>query len=381
MTVHHYPMPSRFTDREMTIKERFPDFQQDLVDWLTKSVTHDGDKAQELLDQEPRLEGFYQLVRNLSQIRIGGKCRVHMQIDWGRLPDGRWSATAIYLSVDRAEREAKIATRRIEKTRALERADTEFMNRRPDLRKVAYPAENSNPKFLDSYISAGQHKLDAVFKMVWNSAKKDAALPENPFENPLEDTASALKYGIGKVIDKAPGGETFNTSKDAIVAVAEDDVFTVAKLGAEHFAKDALEEAGAPFMDFFELTLGGMCDVAIAGQAGRVAKIRSHAYVYFTYGLLDAMVYVDSPRPRSPAELKYFRGGQNVVQKLIPANTAFNVQTALIHYAAVNPTGRFQFKLDAPDFTFQDEYIRYWSPDLLGRSLLTQLCKAPYLVD
>jgi hypothetical protein len=94
------------------------------------------------------------------------------------------------------------------------------------------------------------------------------------------------------------------------------------------------------------------------------------------------MVYADSAKPRTEAEKKYYRGGQNAVRKLVGGPLGqFNVQVALLHYAAENATGEWQFKLDPEEWIYPDDYIRKWSPQLLGRSMLTQLCKKEYLVE
>lgn len=94
------------------------------------------------------------------------------------------------------------------------------------------------------------------------------------------------------------------------------------------------------------------------------------------------MVYADTPQPRSDAEQKYFRGGGNVVRKLMSSPLVrFDVQVALLRYAAENATGTWEYKLDPDDWVFPGDYIRKWSPQLLGRSLLTQLCQQKYLVD
>lgn len=80
--------------------------------------------------------------------------------------------------------------------------------------------------------------------------------------------------------------------------------------------------------------------------AGRQSpKIRSHAYVYVTYGLLRDLTHSDVLDPRSEAELKYYVGGRNVVQKLISTvRHKFDVQVALMHYAAENATGAWEFQ-------------------------------------
>lgn len=345
-----------------------------MVEWITKSVTHDGDKADNLVHQNPDFEGFYNALRTLSQIRIGGKCRIYLHIQWGRRPDGRYRATAVDFSTNSSPQESRIVANRLERTRQLDLANSRETNSRTDVRQMVFPAEDHSAKALDFYVHMGTMKLEEAFKLVHNSAKKDAALPENPFESPLQSSTGATNY----VLDKVPGGDVVTTAE----AVATGDFFSLGVKGVESFAGKYVEEAGVPFMEFFELTLGGMCDAAISGQAGRVSKIRSHGYVYFTYGFLLEMVCADVPDPRSDAEVKYFVGGENVVRRLINSPLQqFYVQTALLHYASQHATGTWDFSIDPEEWIFPDNYIRKWSPQLLARSMLTQLCKQKYLVD
>jgi hypothetical protein len=117
-------------------------------------------------------------------------------------------------------------------------------------------------------------------------------------------------------------------------------------------------------------------------MAGQIAKIRSHAYVYFTYGFLSALILADVPKPRSAAERKYSRGGENAVRVLCPGDlTRFYVQLALLDFARTNATNEWQFKLSPDKWVYPVDYIRAWSPQRLGRSMLTQLCVKKYLVD
>jgi hypothetical protein len=396
MPVHHYPKPNAVISREIPVRGNYDAFEGDLIKWIATSVTHNTDKAEDLVCPVSGLEQFYAAVRNLSQMRVGSGVRIYAHIDWGRLPDGRWRASAVDFTTSASQRDISAVARRLETDRQLDLAETRNMKQRPDVRKMVFPAETHDSANLPFYIHSGADKLKECFKLVYNTAKEDAELPENPFESPLKDATSVRDVVVKTVVSHVPGehgediakvAEGYYTSKEATEAVAKQSIFSAAKMGAEHFAKDYLAEgaktfADVPFLGFFELALGGMCDAAISGQAGRVAKIRSHGYVYFTYGFLSALTYQDTPNPRTAAEHKYYRGGENVVRKLMPSPLMqFYVQVALLHYAAENATGTWEFKLDPEEWSYPRDYIAKWSPQLLGRSLLTQLCQRKYLVD
>jgi len=373
---------SRCSSREMAIRGTYDDFESDLIKWISECVTHNSEDAENLVCAAPGLDRLYATLR---QPGLSNKRMIFANFTLGHLPNRRW----VVYRVDFAANASQLAVATAERQRQLDLAEERHANAPPNIRQMVFPAEDWTGG--QGNINIGNEHLAKCFTAVYNSAKKDAELPENPFENPLKDARSATDLVVKTVGTHIPGkkGEEFNeafekgySKRENLVHAAEGNIFEMGKTLVENGVGKYLKEAEVPWLGFFEATVGLWFDACISSMAGKVAKVRSHAYVYFTYGFLSSLILADVPQPRSQAEHKYFRGGENAVRVLCRGDlTRFYVQLALLDYARTNPIGHWEFKIRPDKWVYPVDYIRHWSPQRLGRSILTQLCVQKYLVD
>jgi hypothetical protein len=378
----HKPDFSRCKSREMVIRGTYDDFESDLIKWISECVTHNSEDAENLVSATPGLDKFY---AELRQPSLSNKRTIFANFTLGQLPSHRW----VVYRVDFAANASQLAVTIAERQRQLDLAEARHVNAPPNIRQMVFPAEDWDGG--QGNINLGKDHLARCYTAVYNSAKEDAELPENPFENPLKDARSVTDLVVKTVGTHIPGetgkkfGEAFekgSSQREKVVNTVQGNIFEMGKSLVEDGVGKYLKEAEVPFLGFFEGAVGLWFDACISSMAGKVAKVRSHGYVYFTYGFLSAIVLADVPQPRSPAERKYFRGGENAVKVLCGGDlTRFYVQLALLDYARTNATGHWEFKVRPDKWIYPVDYIRHWSPQRLGRSMLTQLCVKKYLVE
>jgi hypothetical protein len=127
------------------------------------------------------------------------------------------------------------------------------------------------------------------------------------------------------------------------------------------------------------LIIGSFIEIAIANQAGPVTRVRSHMYVCYVGGVINELVHETSIKLTRAGDSVMYDLGAKQARRISPEQR-YNLQLALMEYALRHPIGEWNLNpmySDKPPFP--DAYLRYWSPGMLERALLVQLCKAKYL--
>jgi len=136
---------------------------------------------------------------------------------------------------------------------------------------------------------------------------------------------------------------------------------------------------------------GMMFNIAIAGDAARITRIRSRFYIWFVAGYIHELCMYDTGTPTLDAskgkagqlwyhwDKKYFDLGTSLVSDRL----RFYPQASLMHYAAEHYTagGWAGLAFKPHNWKTIDDYIVNWSPELLGYALATQLHKTHNLTD
>lgn len=176
-------------------------------------------------------------------------------------------------------------------------------------------------------------------------------------------------------------GENAKTGKDIVDTVKGGDS-TGDKV--MYIALDGLSEI--PVAGQFVNTLAGMVfNIAVNNDVGRVTKIRSRAYIFFTAGYIQTLTTLNTADPKTNFDMKYFKLGTLIASlKSSPHN--FQVQASLLHFASEHYTaggwGGLSYIGHPPAaWTFPDQYILNWSPELMGAALATQLSTFKYLSE
>ena len=198
------------------------------------------------------------------------------------------------------------------------------------------PWKPGRPENFANDIKEGNNILDRLKNIVYQEAKKEAALPSNPISPPsAEGLLSTLK-------DVATGGEL-------------------------------------PALAFAKMILGDLFDVAASNMAGPVAKVRRRAYGLFIAGFVQVVAEQDVNPPTDPFDKKYFDLGERSARTLSEIQR-YQVQLALLHYFSQNPPSTWGFPRPL-GWTSPDDYGRNWSPERLGTAFYNQLYHARYSID
>jgi hypothetical protein len=310
---------------------------------------------------------------------------VHANVHWVRKADGRWMLGQVCFALHADPAVIREATRRAEAQAVREAAD-----RRAalyfDRRKAAFPVENYTQHDFPMNLSMGEHLIEYAIEAAVENAREDVKALENPV-TPVDmaldltglGVGTAAKTGTETVKKLAEVYETLDKSKtvlDASKVVMEHEKSTGDKVLEVGLGLSGSVPAAGPFIK----TLAGMFfEGVIASDAGRITKLRSRCYLFFVAGFVKQLAMTETGQPVRKIDQKYFNLG--VQQGPKSELGRIRVGIALLHYAAENYTaggwGGLGFRKQELDYP--DQYIVKWSPDLLARSLATQLHKGRYL--
>jgi len=367
-----------------------------------------------------------------------GKRTVHAQFLWGRFTTGEWYIKAVSFGIEASRAEMALARQRAIKEHLLDKAELENA-RHIHLRQAAFPAE-SHGETWPRDIQHGDRIIEEAIKTAHEHASENAEALENPITwvdmaldlaslgvghltGPKFTGAKSLEHqaehltgeaaGWHRLLTQGPGVSWLEHERALLRIEALELAHKAFELGREDYKlyqelKKTKESRGdrllytavdyasmIPIAGPFIRTFAGMFfNIAIASDAARVTKIRSRMYVWFVAGYVHQLALIDTGEPKLDTshgklgeawfrwDKKYFDLG--VKRAPLPGSPGqFAAQASLMHYAAENYTnggwGGLGFRRH--NWKTLDDFIVNWSPELLARSLATQLHTRRNLIE
>jgi len=373
------------------------DFAIELTNWISGFVSRS--RAMSLVVQA---SGYTDILRHIQHAPVtmasaGSRSptiwRVHVEFFWGRTPDQKWWVQGIGLHIKDAANRIAVANKAAER----ERLEDEYERRNamsgPSPRKTWFEVEKYSDDF-DGDLRKGRLIVQVLIDKVYEIAKEVAQMPVNPIgpnpNDPLSILTETFKVGTGATISvlgqlgavARPGFELASAAADSADKVygrftdgdAVKGIVDLVELGL------TLANVSGPFAPMVGIILGSFIEIGIANMAGPVTRVRSHMYVCYVGGIMKGLVNSSSFKPTRKGDEVMFKLGEKMVAK-IPPSQRYNLQIALMEYAMRHPMGEWNLN---PMYAgtlppFPEAYLRYWSPVMLERALLVQLCKAKYL--
>jgi|GEM_PF-1300088 len=371
------------------------EFAEEIVNWIAGFVSRS--RATHLVVSA---SGFEDIMRHIEHapttMAVPGAgaarvWRVHVEFFWGRTPDRQWWVRGIGLHIKDSMNNIMVADKRAERERLEDEYERRNLKAAPSARKLWFEVEKYSADF-DHDLINGKQIVQILIDKVYEVAKEVAKMPVNPIGPDPNDPMSILTETF-----KAGVGATIGALKE--LGVTARHGFEVAHQGAELGDKvygrfkdgDAikgvvdlieiglsLSSVAGPFAPMVSAIIGSFIEIGIANMAGPVTRVRSHMYVCYVGGVLNEIIHQTAIKPTRPGDEVMFKFGAKQAARIGPAQR-YNLQLALMTYAFKNPVGEWNLNAMNPNPTFPDDYLRYWSPAMLERSLLVQLCKAKYL--
>jgi hypothetical protein len=389
----NYPKPdlSRLSTRVMKISSNRNDLEFDLLKWTAEIVkaTHqppeNGNKAEVILMGTAK-DSIDVLVQSTG-MSVGGKQTVHAHFDWGRFPDGHWYVRHISFGLNLSAAQMQAARQQATKQRLSDAAELRNASH-IDLRKVAFPAEDHVDTWLHD-IRLGEQIIRSAIERAHEHARQDAKTLENPI-TPVDMALDMVGAGVGK------GGAASHGAEKLAKAYEHIDHAKTGYENAKRWTGEPEQSTGdkalmtgldvlslVPGAGPFVKTMAGFFfEIAIASDAARVTRLRSRCYVFFVAGYVGQLALTLTGTPQRNLDKKYFDLGTRAA----PAPNSpgsYRVQLALLQYAKEHYTaggwGGLSFK--ERNWKFPDQYITNWSPEVLARSMGTQLHTRQNLIE
>jgi len=289
--------------------------------------------------------------------------------------------------------------------RMLERAEAEN-KLHPKFR--AFPAAKYTDDPWTEDVNRGAALLDRELKIIYASARAEAAIPDNPY-SPKDVGLSLMGGGVGVLgttgeaaeklakvyehTDQALTGiQMFTTIKEDVEAIKKykEDGNSVLKggksLGDVLVGRGIEVVAALPGVGPFVKGFAGMFfDFASANFAGEVTKIRCRIYLWYIAGFISGLTTVATDVPVSEFDRKYKDFGLGRAACL-SFDQRMQVQISLMHWASEhytkgNSSGSRMATPEDWTLEFPDGYLAHWSPELLARAISLLICRRPYIVE
>lgn len=332
--------------------------------------------------------------------RDGRTWRVDVDFMWGKTYDGQWWVRGIGLSIHDSVENISEVKRQEEIERIRDRYEQRALLAGPPPRVLWFPIEKYSQDHDQDGIH-GKHIMQMLVEKVVDAVVPLARMPTNPIgpnpDDPWSILAATLTAGAsaatGQIItalkDIEPEvGEALDNASIAMTGVAglEKQLREFAPLeGVVDLIEIGLEvlDLAGPFGPMVGILVGSFIDIAIANQAGPVSRVRSQYYAFYVGGLVHELAKSTRVRPRRKGEWLMYQFGEKQARRL-GGPQRYQLQLALMTYAFGRPIGEWSlhpmFSFAGSDKPiFPDDYIRYWSPDILERALMIKLCQPDFL--
>ena len=391
---HQWSKPdlSRLATRQIKLDSNRNHVEFALFDWMKDVVRATKNPPTVGVSRETELVGTASdsidvLMHAPSSMAIGaaaGQRTVHADFYWERLPDGQWYVRSVNFHLALSQQELRLAQQRALKERLQDQAEATNAHH-VHLRPLVFPAEQHTATWPQD-AQGGDFLINLAIERAAEHGRKDAATIENPVA-PVDMALDMVGLGVGAGKAASHGAEHLASAYEAIdkgrtAKGIGDRMHDGEKSTGDKILETSLDVAAyIPVAGPFIRTIAGMMlEIAIASDASRITKIRSRAYVYFVAGYIGALTLADTGTPGKNFDRKYFDLGANAAPKG-GTRGSYNAQVALLHYASEHYTngGWGGLSYHKQSWSFPEQYIVKWSPELLGRSMATQLHKAEYL--
>lgn len=409
------------------------DWMQDVLDYIGQSARIEGlHPANYLVAQA---DGIDLIMHAPTTMAVSNRNERTLYADfvWGRRPSGHWFIRHVKFGLNMSHAEVTEAERRALKDRLLDQAETEnathFHNR-----ALAFPAEDYIDTWHDE-IAGGYKHLKYLMEDIYEEAKKEASMPENWIK--WWDIAGAFAGDVGamaergikatkkmgdvykrvglvedpdvyekgmKMADEAEQAEKYQKAKEKVEQGTQ-------AYGLGKTAKDLEKDEHNPVFQKSKADLyadvgvelvsqipgvGGLTkcfawmfiEIGLSNYAGVVAGIRARFFSCFTAGFITGITLVpDTMTLKNERDKKYYEWGlQRAIHYTKPVS--FRHQIALLDYARTHFTDNFwggstyqSHGLQDCKWNYPDEWEAKWSPEILGRSLVSMIIAAHHLVD
>jgi hypothetical protein len=369
-------------------------FEASLAEWLGRYVAR---TSVAILMRDAG--GLSEILAYLEHapITMSGHRRISMHLMWDKLSNGQWYVEGVGFSLQDSGRNIYQANASKLRQRLLDKAEDEAMRRAPPDWKLYFNLDQGGSNWLND-AAEGQRLVDAMFPIAHRAAKALVPMLKNPIGPDFDDDAS-----IAEEIKKAMLGaflpEGSIAAKAFTVYDTADKVKSNAQDGSGFKAAGDIMDLGLPllFAEAGPITglgstiLGSFLEIAIASDAGRVAKARGRLYLFFVSGALSKVVppAVEVPKrpPRGqPGSLhlhymdkQMFELGARQTVGYSPRQK-YLLQLALLHFVATHNTERewsLQNRMDK-GWKHPTHYALYWSRQLMMRAFMWQFFKGKY---
>ena len=413
--VHPKPELTRLSSRVLQIPPVKHQLELKLLDWIVEVLHHTKHPhrirgmpaANYLLSTAEGIDDIMSAPVSMALSSGLGQKTVEARFYFAGMPDGNWYVEHIKFAPKLSGLQMKMkadndeAERLALKQRLVDRAGAE---RKLHPKYHAFPAE----KYVDSWqsdVDKGAQIIAREVDVIYEHARKEAAIPDNPYAP--KDVALGLMGGgvgqLGKTTERAEKlakayektdqalsayGKLESVSEDQEAIRKYDEDHSVLKGGKSRgdvIVERAIDLAAdlpgvGPFVKGFA---GMFFNFASANFAGEVHKIRCRIYCWYIAGFVSGITGVINDTPVAEFDRRYnqfglFRGrGMSFDAKM-------RAQLALLHYASEHYTSGDWggTRLERPrNWTFPDDYLAHWSPDLLGKAMSALLCQKRFLID
>jgi len=374
------------------------DFVVELTNWIGELVSRT--RAMHLV---VGASGFREIITHIQHAPVTmasagtsrpQKWRVHVEFFWGRTPDKKWWVTGLGLHIKDSVNRIMTANKAAERERLEDEYERRNAMAEPSARKLWFEVERFSDDF-DGDLKNGRAIIEDLIEKVYEIAKEVAKMPVNPIgpnpDDPLSIVLETFKVGTGTAVSML--GELGVVARQGF-EVAGQAADSADRMYGRFTDGDAikglvdlvelgltLSKLSGPFAPMFGVILGSFIEIGIANMAGPVTRVRSHMYVCYVGGIMSELVHQTAFKPTRPGDEVMYKLGQKKAKR-IGRSQRYNVQLALMEYAMRHPMGQWNMNAMYSGTSlppFPDAYLRYWSPGMLERSLLVQLCKAKYL--
>lgn len=375
------------------------DFTIKLTNWIATFIT-----AKRAMHLVMTADGYQEILNyihgapvNLALPGPGGRVwRVYVDFRWGMTHDDHWWVQGIGLTIhDSADNIAEFK-QQAEVQRLRDQAEERVLFAGPPPRKAYFPIERYGAGFKGDKENGKKH-FEELVDQVTRVVIPLASMPTNPIgpdpNNPRSILISTLTLGVGAATGQiisamktlgVEAAEALEAAKqtvdaeEAVIAGAREHRLLEPIVDLISIGLEVADMVG-PFGPLVTALVGGFIEIAIANQAGPVSRVRSHMYACFVGGVVEELVMSTRVKVRRKGDIVLFDYGKKCVRRL-GGPQRYNLQLALMTYAFGQPIGEWSLHPmfeDKPKFP--DDYIRYWSPDILERALMTRLCQPDYL--
>jgi hypothetical protein len=328
-------LADRCFSRDIPISGR-DQFEADLAEWMSECVTsrtvnpethRPWHREKELVQSADGIDEILDyVVQGPVPMALGDgppKYRVYADYDWGRLNNGQWFVRGVGFHI--------IGLLNYKK-HWVEPPDPPP----PKIRNLVFKEEDRNVQNFADDIKDGDKLVHGVMQTAYNEARQASSLPENPIETP-------------------GAKDMFDTAKDIVK-------------GGE-----------VPLFDMAKMTVGLMLDVAISSQVPKVVKARRYAYAFFVAGFLSVITLEDlgEPGPGDALGKKFYDLGRKTAYNY-NEKERYQIQLSLLHSYSCQPHRQGQFVAGCANWTFPDDYVRYWDPRILAIGLNNKFYMGEY---